>query len=64
LTDNVKELFDQYGLKRKIVVYVKNEKLNLNTMTIALKFIVKCENLGLNQSFQSTCFGHAFFKAC
>jgi len=64
LTDNVKELFDQYGLKRKIVVYVKNEKLNLNTMTIALKFIVKCEILGLNQSFQSTCFGHAFFKAC
>jgi hypothetical protein len=57
-------LFDQYGLKRKIVIYVKNEGLNLNSMTIALKSIVKHENLGLNQIFQSTCFGYGFFKAC
>jgi hypothetical protein len=64
LANNLRKLFDQYGLKRKIVIDVKNEGLNLNTMTIALKSTVKCENLGLNQSFQSTCFGYAFFKAC
>jgi hypothetical protein len=64
LANNLRELFDQYGLKRKIVVYVKNEGLNLNIMTITLKSFVKCENLGLNQSFQNTCFDYAFFKAC
>jgi hypothetical protein len=36
----------------------------LNTMTIALKFVMKCEVLGLDESFQSICFGHPFFKAC
>jgi len=36
---------------------------NLNVVTSALKSIVKCEILGLDESFQGTCFGHAFFKA-
>jgi hypothetical protein len=33
---------------------------NLNAMTYALKSIVSCESLGLEKSFQGTCFGHAF----
>jgi hypothetical protein len=33
-------------------------------MTIALKFIMKYEALGLDENFQGTCFGHAFVKAC
>jgi len=33
-------------------------------MTIALKFVVKCEVLGLDESYQGPCFGHAFSKAC
>jgi hypothetical protein len=37
---------------------------NINTMIYALKFIVSCESLGLEESFQGTCFGHAFSKAC
>jgi hypothetical protein len=37
---------------------------NLNAMTYALKSIVSCESLGLEESFQGTCFGHAFEKAC
>jgi hypothetical protein len=57
-------LLNQYGLKRKIVAYVKNEGSNLNTLTIALKFIMKYEALGLDESFQGTCFGHVFLKAC
>jgi hypothetical protein len=38
--------------RNKIIAYVKDEGSNLNTMTIALKSIVKCEVLGLDESFQ------------
>jgi hypothetical protein len=57
-------LFDQYGLRNKIITYVKDERSNLNSMTIALKSIVKCEIFGLDESFQGACFGHVFSKAC
>jgi hypothetical protein len=32
-------------------------------MTSAFKFVMKCEALGLEESFQGTCFGHVFSKA-
>jgi hypothetical protein len=31
LADNLIKLFDQYGLRRKIIAYVKDEVSNLNT---------------------------------
>jgi hypothetical protein len=49
--------------EKKIIRYVKNEGSNLNAMTIALKSIMKCEFLNLNESFQGTCFGHVFLCA-
>ncbi len=58
------KLFNQYGLKNKIIAYVKDEGSNLNIMVIALKYVVKCEVLSLNESFYSACFGHVFSKAC
>jgi hypothetical protein len=36
----------------------------LNAMTMTLKFVVSFEILGLDESFQGTWFGHAFFKTC
>ncbi len=42
---------DKYGLRNKIKTYVKNESSNLNTMTSALKFVIKCEALGLEENF-------------
>jgi hypothetical protein len=33
-------------------------------MTIVLKLVVNYEALGLEESYQGTCFGHAFSKAC
>jgi hypothetical protein len=33
-------------------------------MTIALKFVVNYELLGLEESYQRSCFEHAFSKAC
>jgi hypothetical protein len=51
LLNNFTKLFGQYGLKNKIIAYVKDEGSNLNTMIIALKSIVKCEIFGLDESF-------------
>jgi hypothetical protein len=33
-------------------------------MTIALKVVVNYEFFALEESFQGTCFGHVFSKAC
>jgi hypothetical protein len=63
LTNNLTKLFDQYGLRNKIIAYVKDEGSNLNTMIIIQNFVVKCEVLGLDEIFQGACFGHVFFKA-
>jgi hypothetical protein len=43
-------LFDQYGLRNKIIAYLKDEGLDLNIVTIVLKSIIKCEVLGLDES--------------
>jgi hypothetical protein len=64
LANNLTKLFDQYGLRNKIIAYVKDEGSNLNTMTIAFKSIVKCEVFGFDESFQGACFGDVFSKAC
>ncbi len=55
------EVLDSYGLK-KIIAHVKNEGANLNFMTTTLKFVVNCEILGLDESFNGTYFGHAILK--
>jgi hypothetical protein len=55
---------DKYGLTKKNITYVKDEGFNLNAMIVMLKFVVNCEYLGIKKSFQDTCFGHAFSKAC
>jgi len=64
LARNLRKLLDYYGLSKKIIVYVKDEGENLNSMTTILKFVVNCEGLGLEESFNGTCFGHAFSKTC
>jgi hypothetical protein len=60
---NLIELLDQYDLRKKIVAYVKDEGANLNAMTTVVKFVVNYEVFGLEESFQGTCFGHAFVKS-
>jgi len=60
LAKNLIELLDNYASRRKIIAYVKDEGSNINTMTIALKSIVNCDLLGLEEKFHGTCFGHAF----
>jgi hypothetical protein len=60
LAINLTELLNIYGLKRKIVV--EDEGSNLNIMIAILKSIISCDVLGLEESFQGTCFGHVFLK--
>jgi len=62
LANNLTELFNQYGLKRKIIAYVKDEGSNLNAVTIVLRSIVKCEPLSLGESFQVTYFDNVLKK--
>jgi hypothetical protein len=54
------DLLDAYGLRNKIIIYVKDEGSNLNTLTNALKFVVKCETLSLEENFWESSFGHVF----
>jgi hypothetical protein len=56
-------LLDAYGLRNKIITHVKDEGSNLKLIS-TLKSIIKCETLGLKESFQETYFGHVFSKAC
>jgi len=64
LARNLVNILNAYGLKNKIIAYVKDKGLNLNSLANPLKFVVKCETLGLEKSIQGTCFGHAFSRAC
>lgn len=36
---------ERYDLRRKIIVYVKDERFNLNIIIVALKLVVSCEKL-------------------
>jgi hypothetical protein len=50
---------DINGLRKKIAASIKNERSNFNTMIATLKLVVSCDVLGLEESFQGTCFGCA-----
>jgi hypothetical protein len=60
----LKKLLDYYGLSKKIIAYVKDQGTNLNFMTTTLKFVVNCEVLRLEESFNGIYFGRAFSKTC
>jgi hypothetical protein len=62
LAKSLKKMLDKYGLRKKNIGYVKDEGSNFNSLTIVLKSIVSCESFELEETFQSTCFGHAFQK--
>jgi hypothetical protein len=43
LTTNLLKPLNQYGLRKKMIAYVKDERSNLITMTTTLKSTMKCE---------------------
>jgi hypothetical protein len=60
----VKVFLAKFNLTDKVIAYVKDEGINLNSFTTALTFIVSCEPLQLPQPFVIFCFGHVMAKAC
>jgi hypothetical protein len=48
LTINLTKLLDEYWLRKKCFVYVKDKGSNLNAMTTILKFVVSCRCLALD----------------
>jgi hypothetical protein len=58
----VKPFLAQFKLTDKILTYVENESLNLNTLVLALSIVFSCESLQLDVPFIRTCFGHVMSK--
>jgi hypothetical protein len=51
LAISLTKLLDKYGLRKKIIAYVKNEWSNFNAMITTLKAVVNYGSLGLKESF-------------
>jgi hypothetical protein len=45
------KLLNKYDLRKKIIVYVKDEGSNFNAMTTILKIVVNYEYFGLEENF-------------
>ncbi len=39
-------------------------RFEYNAMIVTFKYVVSCDILDVEESFQGTCFGHAFSKVC
>ncbi len=63
MANQVKIILDSFGSFNKVIGYVKNEGSNLNTLTIALKFLVHYFPFQLPFTFIGSCFAHAMSKA-
>jgi len=53
-----------FGLRKKIIAFVKDEGTNLNAMISTLMSIISYDIMGSEESFNKSCFGHVFCKAC
>jgi len=51
LARSLTKLLDKYGLRKKIIAYVKDEGSNFNAITITLKVFVNYEYIGLEKCF-------------
>jgi hypothetical protein len=60
----VKSLLVEYQLTSKIIAYVKDKGINMNTYVFALTSVVSCAPLQLATLFNGTCFDHVGFKEC
>jgi hypothetical protein len=63
LARQLKTMLEKFGLPSKVLCYVKDEGINLASMTTALKSIISCEALDLLVPFDGECFGHGISKA-
>jgi len=59
-----KDFLAQYNLLNKIIAYVKDKGINLNTFIVALINVVSCVFFLLPQPYVTSCYGHAMSKCC
>jgi len=64
LVEQMKSFLVEYQLSIKIIVCVKDESAKLNTIVIALTYVVSFAPLQIASSFIDIFFWHFFFKAC
>jgi hypothetical protein len=62
LASQLQALFEEYKLTNKIICYIKNEGMDLFTMTNVLKQIVNCEGLGILAPFKVFILDMPFLK--
>ncbi len=60
----MKSLVVEFNLTNKIITYVKDEGINLNTLAVALTSVVSSDSLQLDTPYPRTCFAHVMSKAC
>jgi len=60
----LKDLLAWYNLLDKVIAYIKDEGVNLNTFTTTLPNIVSYVFLLLPQPYVISCYGHAMSKCC
>ncbi len=60
----MKPLLVEFHLINKVIMHVKNEGSNLNTLAITLSLVVSCAFLQVEQPSVGFCFRHAMPKAC
>jgi hypothetical protein len=58
------QLLHKFSFTHKILVYVKDERPNLQTCASALNLIVSYDNLVMLEPFDRLCFGHALSNVC
>jgi hypothetical protein len=63
LVTSLINLLNKHGIRKKILVYVKVDRFNRNAMTNALKSIMSCETLSLEENFEGI-FGPYSFLFC
>ncbi len=56
MDNQVKILLDSFGLLDNVIIYIKNESSNLNTLTnVFLKYVVSCSPPQLSTPFVTPC---------
>jgi hypothetical protein len=60
----LEDLLIWYELLDKVIPYVEDEGVNLNTLTTTLISIVSCVPLQLTQHYVAIYYGHVMLKCC
>jgi hypothetical protein len=64
MADQLHFLLEKYDLIHCMIAFVKDEGMNLTSITTTLCSIVYCFFLKLQWVYEGVCFSHIMFKTC